>query len=197
VDRVQGADRLDWERVPSPVDHDLVHPQSGPVRLAACGGSTAPEAEPEALVSWTFDADLGGWSAEVSETTWGTVTWLDREGGLVKLDGVGYDGSPNAWIYIEVAIPANALTLRYRHSAHDRNNGTGSLRIRVEPAGGPPVLIQDWVELSTGSEGFEFFDEILDMSAWAGQTVTLLFEHADIDGGGNNQRYLDDIAIWS
>ena len=165
--------------------------------LSGCSKTTEPAAEPEALISWTFDADFDGWTDDASSTTSGSVVWLDREGGLVKFDGVGYDGSPNAWMYIQVAVPAGARTLRYRHSAHDRNDGAGSLRIRLEPAGGPSVLLQDWVELSTGPNGFEFFGEMIDISSWAGSTVTIYFEHADIDGGGNNQRYVDDIEIWS
>lgn len=166
---------------------------------AASGGSGASGGSVgEVALKWTFDNDLEGWQVEERSRDnfpWGGVSWNSREGGVVLFDGVGYDGSPNSWIYIQVDLPSDARELRYRSSAHDRGDGAASLRIRLEPVGGSLETIQDWEELSTGAEGFDWVNATVNIAAWAGQTVTLFFEHADIDGGGNNQRWLDDIEI--
>ena len=167
--------------------------------IAACSSDDSNPAGPgptsTVLVSSAFDSDLDGWSAGSHATNFGTVTWLDRRGGIVKLDGVGFDGDPNAWISKEIALPANAKTLRTSTSAHDRGDGEVSLRVRVVDASQTSHTILDWDAMETGDEGFEFFPQSFDISAFAGQTVTVFFEIGDIDGGGNNQRYIDFIEV--
>lgn len=149
----------------------------------------------EVLVASRFDTDLDGWSDGTSTTNWGTVTWLSREGGIVKLDGVGFDGNPNAWISKEIALPADAKTLNTSTSAHDRGDGEVSLRIRIVDGSAVSHTILDWDPMKTGAEGFEFVPASYDISAYAGQTVTIFLEIGDIDGGGNNQRYIDYVDI--
>ncbi|HSM03582.1 MAG TPA: S8 family serine peptidase [Longimicrobiales bacterium] len=156
-----------------------------------------PSTDPAPKLLWTFDADLDGWTVEdrPDDSPWGRVGWNEREGGVVVFDGVGYDGSPNGLIYQQVDLPTDVTLLRYVSSAHDRGDGAASLRVRLVPEGSPSVTIQDWQELATGPPGFDFIEATIDISAWAGQRVTLYFEHADIDGGGNNQRWLDEIEV--
>lgn len=147
------------------------------------------------LISSAFTTGLDGWTSGSHASNFGTVTWLDREGGIVKLDGVDFDGSPNAWISKQIDLSANAKTLRTSTSAHDRGSGAVSLRIRLVDAAQTSHTILDWDEMETGDEGFEFFPQSFDISAYAGQMVTVYFEIGDIDGGGNNQRYIDYIEI--
>ena len=157
-----------------------------------------PSIDPTPDLFWTFDADLDGWKAEERPRDgfpWGNVGWNERQGGVAVFDGVGWDGEPNSWLEIQVALPADVTTMRYRSSAHDRGPGAASIRVRLEPQGGQIITVSDWEELSTGPDGFDFVDHQFDMSAWAGQTVTLYIEHGDIDGGGNNQRWLTEVEI--
>ena len=147
------------------------------------------------LLGSGFDGGLDGWSDGTHASLFGTVTWLDREGGVVKLDGVGFDGNPNAWISKQLALPADAKTLRTSTSAHDRNDGEVALRVRIVDDGQTSHTIQDWTGLKTEDQGFEFFPQTFDISAYAGQTVTVYFEIGDMDGGGNNQRYIDYIEV--
>lgn len=171
------------------------------VAVAGCGSSdnpakpTPPKASP-VLMNWTFDSDMNGWSSETSQTTWGTVQWTGLGDGMVKMDGIGYDGSPNGWMYREIDLPSNAALLRFDTSPHDRGDGAGSLRVRLVDANGDSHTLLDWEELHTdGVDGLDIVERKADISAYAGQTVTLYFDHADIDGGANNQRYVDNIEI--
>ncbi len=166
--------------------------------LVGCGGDDAPagpSARSTPLVESQFESGLDDWDAGTHATLFGTVVWLDREDGVVKLDAVGFDGTPNAWISKEVDLPASAKTLRTSTSAHDRGSGGTSLRIRIVDEASTSHLIQDWDYMDTGSEGFDFTAQSFDISAYAGQTVTIFFEIGDDDGGGNNQRYIDFVEI--
>lgn len=155
---------------------------------SAAGGGTL-------LARTAFDEDLDGWQAGTHDTLFGSVVWLDREGGIVKLDGVGFDGDPNAWISREFDLPADASTMRLSTSAHDRGEGAVSLRIRLVDAGDTSHVLQDWTTLDTGDPDFEFVEQSLDISAHADQTVTIFLEIGDDDGGGNNQRYIDFVEF--
>jgi hypothetical protein len=166
----------------------------------ACGGDDDPVAptgtNQTALLTWTFDDDFDGWdSGTNSAGVWGTAQWSDHHDGCIKLDGVGFEGEPNAWIHREIELPADAKTLSYESSAHDRGDGAVSLRVRLIDDNTDEHTLLDWEELETGDEGHEFFPRSLDISSFAGQTVTVYLEIGDIDGGGNNQRYLDTIAV--
>jgi len=148
------------------------------------------------LVSSNFSKDLDGWTAGTHASLFGTVTWLDDEGGIVKLDGIGFDGDPNAWISKEIALPTAAKTLRTSTSAHNRGDGEVSFRVRLVDESLVSHTLLDWDPLKTEVEGFEFFPASFDISAYAGQTVTVFFEIGDIDGGGNNQRYIDYVRVY-
>jgi hypothetical protein len=175
-------------------------PVSAALLLAGCSDDDDSPSAPNdttstVLVSSQFREDLDGWTGGTHATNFGTVTWLDRGDGMVKLDGVGFDGDPNAWIWKEIDLPKNATTLKISTSAHDRGDGAVSLRIRLVDADMTSHTILDWEEFDTGDEGFEFIPQSFDIAAFAGETVTFYFEIGDIDGGGNNQRYFEYIEI--
>jgi hypothetical protein len=169
------------------------------VVLAATGCSddkSSPAAPKSTSDVTTFANDLDGWTANTSSVDWGSAVWSSLNGGCVKLDGVGNnDPEPNAWIEKQVTLPASVTTLHYKASAHDRGVGTGSLRVRLKDEGDALHTLVDWETFATGDEGLEFFARSASLSAYAGQTVTLYFELDDLDGGGNNQVYVDDIEI--
>ncbi|HSE28888.1 MAG TPA: choice-of-anchor J domain-containing protein [Gemmatimonadales bacterium] len=148
-------------------------------------------------MEWTFDADLEGWESGVDGAGgWGTVVQLDDNGGVVKLDGVGDPGEPNAWIFQEITLSSTATTLRFRTSAHNKAGADAALRVRVE-AGGASTTLLDW-EVLAGAEGqYLWAERSVSVAAYAGQTVTLYFEQDDDGEGTHEQRYLDYIRITS
>ncbi len=167
-----------------------------PIFLTAC--DSAGEEEGEALLSWTFEEDLEGWEEGSADgESWGTVRWQKFQGNVVKLDGTGERGVPNAWIYQELSLPSSARTLRFRTSAHNRSGADSALRVRVVEGTSSTTLINWEVLKFTGSDGgdLDFVDREVSISSFAGKTVTLYFEQDDNGPGSNEQRYLDDILI--
>lgn len=147
-----------------------------------------------------FDFSTGeqGWAEGTTANggDWGTVVHLDRNQGVMKLDGVdgGDNEEPNAWIERSVAIPASATTLDLDVSAHDRDGANALYRVRLVDGGGSNTLI-DWTEKS-GVEGRLTFSTVqADLSAWAGQTVTLLLEQDANAPGEHEQIYYDNVWI--
>lgn len=166
------------------------------VFLLSC--DSASEGGGEALLSWTFDEDLEGWQEGMADDeSWGTVRWLKSFGGVVKLDGTGDRGNPNAWIYQEITLPKDARTLQFRTSAHNRNGADSALRVRLVEGSNSTTLL-DWEVIKfTGTDGGQltFVDRNVSIRDFAGRTVTLFFEQDDNGPGSHEQRYLDDILI--
>ena len=145
----------------------------------------------DALLRWTFDDDEEGWDKGFG-TDWGRAEWRR---GFLYLDGIGdSDDTPNAWFENTFTLPADARILRFDTSGHDRNQGTGYLRVVLE-AGGQTHVLLPLEGMSTGPEGYDWVERSAPVQAWAGQEVTVRFELDDIDGGGNNQRVIDNVEI--
>ncbi len=157
-------------------------------------------------LTYTFDADLDTWEAGVagpkSSKNWGTVYQLDRNGGIVQLDGTGRPGAPNAWIHKTITLPADTGTLSFDVSAHDTAVSDSHFTVRVVDGGTSTTLVDEVVK---GQEsGLSFKTQSVDISAWAGKTVTFFFEQDDngLPGkhgatfpGGDEQVLLDNISI--
>jgi hypothetical protein len=114
----------------------------------------------------------------------------------MKLDGVDAEDNqePNAWIFRSVTIPAQATSLDLDVSAHDRAGANALYRVRLEDGSGSHTLI-DWTE-KTGVEGSLTFSTVhADLSAFAGQTVTLFLEQDGNAPGQHEQIYYDDVWI--
>lgn len=166
--------------------------------LPACDGGTGDDGGGAALLSWSFEEDLEGWQeGEADEGSWGTVRWQKFGGNVVKLDGTGDEGNPNAWIYREVTLPEKARSLRFRTAPHNRNGADAALRVRLVENGTSTTLL-DWEVLKfNGTDGgdLEFVERSVSVADFAGRTVTLYFEQDDNGPGSHEQRYLDDIEI--
>lgn len=167
-------------------------------------GCSAPPAGPstDPLLLWTFDEDLEGWQAGVTDGDgWGTAVWgkwcgRDRDHGCVVLDGTGGAGSANAWIERTLTLPANATTLRALTTAHNRASADSDYRVRLVDGDGVEHVLIDW-STSTGAEDVHNWLPIeAPIAAFAGTTVTLFFEGADNGPGSHEQRYYDDIGIY-
>ena len=170
----------------------------------AVAGCSAPPAGPSTtpLQLWTFDADLEGWQAGITDGDgWGSAEWRswcgsDRERGCVKLDGTGGPGSANAWIERTVALPAGATTLRALTTAHNRAGADSEYRVRLIDAGGTEHVLVDWATSSGAEDAYDWLTIEAPIAAFAGTTVTLYFEGADNGPGIHEQRYYDDIGIY-
>ncbi|GEM_PF-6819710 len=155
-------------------------------------------------LSFTFDSDLDGWSrgsvGPKGSANWGTEYWLHRHGGSVQLDGAGNPNAPNAWIFHTFSLPANTTTLSFDVSAHDRIGADTRFIVRVIEAGNGTTLVNEILH-HTGPDGdLSFVTQSVDISRWAGKTVTIYFEQNDngINGefpGGDEQVHLDNIRI--
>jgi len=169
--------------------------------LSACGDDdpTGP-ADEALLLEWTFAADLDGWQdhTDPGPEGWGTVSHVDWGGdGMIGLDGTGNPSTPNAWITHDVDIPANARTLRFKTSAHNRDGADSEFLVALTAldGAGEHVTLIGWT-VTTGAE-----DELLwearsvSLLAWVGRRVRLEFYQNDNGPGSHEQRYFDDIQI--
>jgi hypothetical protein len=159
---------------------------------AACGSDRSTG--PRETLEFRFESDLDGWSEGTTENGWGTVVWLSRQTGVVKMDGVGGPGQPNAWIYRELVVPARARTLTFRASAHDRTGGDTDMRVRVEQDGVSSTLL-DWTRLEGVEGSLTWQNFSIGVSQLAGRTVVRFFEQRDNGPGSHEQLYVDDIVI--
>lgn len=166
--------------------------------IVGCGDDDSPTSPTNnsPLMSFDFAEDAQGWGFGTSSIDWGKAQRASKSKGIMELDGVGNnDPGPNAWAWRQIDLPAEARTFRFLTSAHDRGDGTGFLRVRVRAGANNWQEFLALEEMATGAEGYEWEERSLDISSFAGQSVMIQFELEDSDGGGNNQRYVDDIEI--
>jgi hypothetical protein len=197
--------KLDWPRGVDPVRIDVLATILG--NSFELTGITRfdriTKRAPRPMI-WTFDSGLEGWrrgtAGPKGSANWGTVTWVDRNGGSISLDGVGGRGRPNSWISRTVTLPANATSLRYDVSPHDELGSDTHFRVRLL-SGGVNHVLKDEVLHHTGPAGdLSFRTETLGLGAFAGQVVSIFFEQDDNGVGGsfpgaNEQVYLDNIRV--
>ncbi len=153
-----------------------------------------PDAAPTYFES-TFDGDLDGWIAGDAGGDLDQAKFLAGEGnpgGTIFLDGSDFgtsNGQPNAWVEREIELPAGTVTLKFEtRAATDRN---GALRVRLITATDESHDVLGWEVLG----GDTWVGRSADLSAFAGETVQLLFEQGDNDVGIGEMRYVDNIRI--
>lgn len=154
----------------------------------------------ELLQEWTFDSDLDGWDPDGrgprGAGEWGVAVWFERDGGVARLSGVGGKGRPNSSLAMEVDVPADGGVLTFRASADDDHDFADSrLRVLVI-AEGTPTVIHDAVYTNSTTE-LLWTDVELDVSAYGGTTVLLVFEQDDDGEGEHEHIYLDDVRLYS
>lgn len=179
----------------------LVYP--GTTEASDVCGTSQIQAQVQGIPLFTFDdTSIDGWtrgvSGPVDSDNWGTVVWLPQNGGVVKLDGTGNPGAPNAWISKQIRVPTNATTLRFDASGHDRADADALLTVRVVDGTGSHTVFNQVIVGVDHTLDFHTYQ--VNVSAWRGQMVTLFFEQNDngIQGifpGGDEQIYLDNITI--
>lgn len=152
-----------------------------------------PDAAPSYIES-TFDDDLDGWIAGDAGGEYDEAKFLPDEGhptGTVFLDGSDFgnpDAEPNSWVHREVDLPTGSVTLKFETHASAND---GALRVRLITPDDQSHIVLEYEVLS----GVTWVSRSADLSAYAGQTVTLLFEQNDNDLGQGEMRYVDNIRI--
>lgn len=155
-------------------------------------------------ILFKFDADLEGWSPgnlrnPAGPPPWGVVIWDSQNGkGVVNMDGkdaTAADVGPNATLTKSIAMPAGATTLSYDVSAHNRPNSNVRYRVLINGQ-----LLRDEVLFGPQPPAFNYVPRSLNIAAFAGQTVTIVFELHDNGNNGvfpgtSKHVYLDNIRI--
>jgi hypothetical protein len=147
------------------------------------------------FIESTFDTDLDGWLAGDAGGTYDQATFLEGEGhpgGTLFLDGSDggtSNGEPNSWVHRDVDLPQGTLTLKFETRASSDKDG--ALRVRLVTAANESHDVLGWEVLA----GDTWVSRSADLSAFAGQTVRLLFEQGDNDVGQGEMRYVDNIRI--
>lgn len=144
-----------------------------------------------------FSTGFQGWEGDTSPSDFGTVVHLERSDGVIKLDGVDSpdNAEPNAWIFRTVAVPADATTLEFDVSAHDRDGANALYRVRLTDGSGGGHTLIDWTAKSGIEGSLTFSTVIADITAFAGQTVTLFLEQDGNAPGSHEQIYYDNVEI--
>jgi hypothetical protein len=144
-----------------------------------------------------FVAGFQGWAPANAGGSLDSAVHLDRDTGVIKLDGVDDPDNvePNAWISRSVTLPAGATTLQLDVSAHDRDGANALYRVRLTDGGGGSHTLIDWTAKS-GIEGDLTFSTVTaPIGAFAGQTVTLFLEQDGNAPGAHEQIYYDNVWI--
>jgi hypothetical protein len=150
-------------------------------------------------ILFTFDRNFEGWSRfgigpRSNDEPWGTTEWQADGGGTVRLSGVGGQGKRNSAMSKSIALPADATTLDFKASADLGHSFADSrLIVRIVTPGGSTTLLRKVYSNTTNR--LQFTEESLDISAFAGTTVSVIFEQDDDGDGEHEHVYLDDIGI--
>ncbi|MGY8778978.1 MAG: hypothetical protein ACKVIN_12775, partial [Longimicrobiales bacterium] len=101
----------------------------------------------------------------------------------------------NAWIYRLFSLPAGATVVRFDSSAHNRDGSDSELRVRLVDDAQVEYTLIDWSVQTGAQDQFNFMEVSADISAWAGQSVTIYIEQGDNDVGIHEKRYIDNVIV--
>ena len=162
------------------------------------------------LLFFAFDEGLDGWTPTPAVQTpcFNLARWLNEFGNVVQLDGAddaptcasindAPDHQPNSWISKSISLPSDVTTLEFDVAGHNRPQSDSEMRIRFA-RGSTSNIVLDWIRiLGNQTEDpdppVQFSHRTLNISSFAGQTVTVFFEQGDNGPGNNEQVYLDNI----
>jgi hypothetical protein len=154
-------------------------------------------------IRFTFDSDLEGWSVTNSGTPdgtppWAYTIWDSQSGkGVVNMDGrdTQLDSEPEATISKSIALPSGVTTMSFEVSAHNRPDSHVGYRVLVNGQ-----ILLNAVIVGPEPPAFRYVTRTVDISAFAGQTVTIQFQQHDNGSNGNfpgssKHLYIDNIRI--
>jgi hypothetical protein len=154
-------------------------------------------------IRFTFDRDLEGWTTTnygVPDGTppWSYTHWDSQNGkGVVNMDGrdTTSNNVPDAKLSKSIDLPAGITTMSFDVSAHNRPDSHVRCRLLINGQ-----VKFDEVIVGPQPPAFRYVTKTVDVSAFAGQTVTIQFEQHD--NGSNGQfpgsakhMYIDNIRI--
>jgi hypothetical protein len=142
-------------------------------------------------LAYDFANGLQGWTGRKGSRTYDNAQWTNSEGGgVLMLDGTDL-GTPNntrnSYFFRHAVLPPNATALTF----DTRASNDGKLRVRMHNYLGTTNTLLDWEILSTTN----WVSRSVNISNFAGQTVTVFFEQNDGGQGINETRYVDNLVI--
>jgi hypothetical protein len=145
-------------------------------------------------LSYDFASGLQGWNGSISGKPFDKAQWTSSPGnppGALLLDGSDLgnpDSNPNSWFTRQIILPPNATTLSFDTMA----NNDGLLRVRLQLGNGTFVTLLNWAGLTNHNS---WVTRTVNLSSYAGQTVTLYFEQNDGGQGSGEYRYVDNVTV--
>lgn len=142
---------------------------------------------------FTFELDLEGWIPQHGDKQYDRAVFLTDEGnpgGCAMLDGSDLgtpDDQPNSSLSRVIALPDGVGAMKFDTRAAEN----GALRVRLLDGGGTSHTLLDWEVVA----GPTWVSRIADLTAFAGQEVTIFFEQNDNDIGVGEMRYIDNVRI--
>jgi hypothetical protein len=173
-------------------------PDAGAGGGALSDAAPRPDARPRpdagsGGLDFTFELDLEGWIPQHGDKQYDRAVFLADEGnpgGCAMLDGSDLgtpDDQPNSSLSRVIALPDGVAAMKFDTRAAEN----GALRVRLLDAGGTSHTLLDWEVVA----GPTWVSRIADVTAFAGQEVTIFFEQNDNDIGVGEMRYIDNVRI--
>jgi hypothetical protein len=156
-------------------------------------------------IRFTFDRDLEGWlpgTFGTAESTpppsWAWTRWDSQNGrGVVNMDGrdAAREDVPNGSITKSIDLAAGVTTMTYEVSAHNRPDSNVRCRVLINGQ-----VLEDFVIAGPEPPAFRYVTRTIDITAFAGRTVTIQFEQHDngsngVFPGSSKHLYIDNIRI--
>jgi hypothetical protein len=79
--------------------------------------------------------------------------------------------------------------------SHNRDGSDSELRVRLVDDAQVEYTLIDWSVQTGAQDQFNFMEVSADISAWAGQSVTIYIEQGDNDVGIHEKRYIDNVIV--
>jgi hypothetical protein len=142
-------------------------------------------------LAFDFSNGAQGWTPHKGGRIYDNAQWTGAEGGgALLLDGTDLgvpNTSRNSYFDRQIILPPNATSFTFQTRAVN----DGKLRLRVVNSSNVSTTLLNYESLSTTN----WVTRTVDISAFAGQVVTFVFEQNDGGQGANETRYVDDIVV--
>jgi hypothetical protein len=158
--------------------------------------------DPQAINNGGFESGNAYWT--VGGPGDHSVTSEDSYSGSYSLR-LGYKYSPNAvngrdYAYQAITLPSSATSVQlsfYYHLFTEDSVDYDWFAVYVAPVGGDPVLkFKKGGVTRSGSEVFGWEQVVIDLNAYAGQSIYIYFEVANtIDANYKTWCYIDDVSV--
>lgn len=163
-----------------------------PVFIVPAMASTGPAACTAQIVNGGFEEGGAGWSA-ASAGSYNIFSQAAPHTGQWGAFLAGYNSADDR-LTQDVALPAGqtaTLSFWWQARTEETDHWWDTLDVEVTPGGGASVRL---LRVTDADAAAGWQQAVFDLSAYAGQTVTLAF-HAQTDLDWPTDFYLDDVSI--